>query len=241
MSRWFLLLIMSGIVLVVAAALISPLVAPQMVLPASTATPPLVSQAEDEQESAQALPPPPHLVDLRQSLQLHLTEEWQTTWHSAAEIGEALQSSAAGQSKPLHQAATTLQRALADETMLLSGRYQTRGNQVEHATLLIYAVPRNGLSLERYLQDLEGQLAAQGAEVTGTPISAAYRSDRLPVGMLHYTLPVQPETGAQFRGIQLVTMDRGAKRLIVFTITTSADAAIDLDARIREVMAGSTL
>jgi hypothetical protein len=246
MSRWLLIIIMIGFVLVVAAALLPPMFMPQTTFPVPTrtpilATPPPANRVEEEKAGPQALDHLPTLTDLRQSLQLHLTAEWQTTWLSAAALGQLLYPATVDQSTGRQEAVTTLRHSLANETMLLSGSYHASGSRAERATLLIFAVPRNGVSLERYLQDVEEQLAVQGAQTAEAIISAEYRTDRLPVGLLHYVLPGQQPTVAQVSGIQLVTMDRSADRLIVFTITTSAEDTTDLDARIREVMRGSIL
>jgi hypothetical protein len=102
---------------------------------------------------------------------------------------------------------------------------------------MIFAVERNGLQLSDYLAQVAVHLQAKGVVVQSTQIDTSWRADRLPVGLLHYTLPTGEATGVE--GLQIVALDGAGTRLVVFTFVTPAADSQALAPLYRQIVQGA--
>ena len=97
--------------------------------------------------------------------------------------------------------------------------------------LIIIVVPRNGLSLNRYLEGVEADLRRQpGIEVQESKLDHTLRPTNLPVATLHYRLaaPLLPGASLPIDGYQIAAFDAHATNLIVFTFTTPSSRYTEL-------------
>ncbi len=84
--------------------------------------------------------------------------------------------------------------------------------------LTVMMLPRNGLVLERYLEEVSTMLSRGGVVVYESTIDHTVRMDGLPVAALHYKLE---SVGAlAVDGQQMATFSRDGTQLILFTFTT---------------------
>jgi hypothetical protein len=223
MQRWAILIIGIGAILVVAASLTARILFPPatpalpLLTPIPTSTPTVFPSpvSDDLPQFASSV------VDVRQAVQLTLGSEWRHETVSAADAAQSLRQIGADNSRPNQRASQILSNALTDDATILAASHAEAGPNDFATSLVVMAFMRDGLSLERYLEDVEAELRSQGAAILEKSITSDYRLDHLPVALLHYTLPVQAPAAKPSTGLQLVTYDQTSERLIVFTFETS--------------------
>jgi hypothetical protein len=223
MQRLVLFIIGIAALLVIGSSLGARWLFPPLPLPADTPTPTVAVaiEVDDLPEFA------PSLVDVRQVVQVPLGDEWRTWTLTTGEARRYLQQISEQTSGQNRRAATALGRAMSEQATLLAAARTVTAQNEQTASLLVMALQRNGVGLERYLQDVKADLTTQGVVVVETTISADFRADHLPVGVIRYRLPPSPATEAA-AGLQLITLDQSGERLIIFTFHTSQQNHMNL-------------
>jgi hypothetical protein len=192
--------------------------------------------APDGSTPMTALPHLPALLDVRQAVELHLNPEWQVAIVSAAALEQLLSTFAGNGAATLQSAASTLQSGLDNDATLISALHRSG------ATLQVVSLKRNGLHLERYLDEVGQQLSTAGATVHSRGIDATLRTDRLPAARLHYSFSAGEANGqsAAVSGIQIATFDASASRLVIFTLTGQPSQQNELELLISDILAVAT-
>jgi hypothetical protein len=216
--RWALALTWIGVVLVLVAPFGGRLLFPSVssLTPTTTPPPPVEQVALRGVVSDY-----PAVVNVHQAIQLTLPEDWQAKSANTDELAQML-AQIAQESPALVGAAHQWRSGLSAEaavTVAMPGNTPWRADQ---PLLTVFAVERNGLTLERYLEQATFQLKRQGLPILSSEVETTWRADRLPSAVLRYLLPATQ--GVAYQGMQLVTLDDSAERMIVFTLTTPADA-----------------
>jgi hypothetical protein len=226
MLRWAIITITIGVILVITGALAGQWLLPAVVPPSPTQTPrPLETAVDAEPIAATHV-----LVDVRKVVLLNLTPAWQVSYVDAGESVGTLRHFASVENGPRRQAARSLLSGLADDATILAATHATLNQPTPDTTLLVLAMERNGLGLDRYLEDMRNQLTEQGASILTAEVNTDYRMDHLPVALVSYTLPTDSTsaTTASQNGLQLAAFDRTGDLLVLFTLNTTAEHAADL-------------
>ncbi|CAN5392145.1 hypothetical protein BH10CHL1_BH10CHL1_46430 [soil metagenome] len=103
----------------------------------------------------------------------------------------------------------------------------------------IVVVPRHGLSLARYLEDVAADLRGHtGIEVQESKLNTTLRRTGLPVATLHYRMAANWLPGADLPmdGYQIAAFDSHATNIIVFTFTTSSPRYTELLPMFQEIV-----
>jgi hypothetical protein len=178
--------------------------------PAPPATPIPVTPAPTEPVLPSVVNPA--LLDVRTSVTLTLPTSWQTADLDA----DAFRQTA---SRIGNGAAQTLLSAVGDDAVVRVALLDQASTAATPTSLMVIAVQRNELSLDRYLEDVRGGLVAQGAAVHAAAMNIDLRKDGLPVATLHYTLAAEPGAAA-LDGYQVIAYDTTATQFVLFTFTT---------------------
>lgn len=97
----------------------------------------------------------------------------------------------------------------------------------------LVAVPRNELSLERYLDDVRSQLLEDShVSDVAARIATDLRQDGLPVALISYRTGTQTE---QMVGYQVAALDATGEQLLIATLVQSEDDGMQ---RLRSFIAG---
>ncbi len=224
MKRWLFSLIGIGLIGVIGGSLatrwFTPAAAPTQPTPvAATPVPTAV---------AQLFVPNDQVLDITRLVELNLPTGWKMAAVDTATLASKLQTVAADPQPQRREAAQQLQAGLASNASMIAATLTDPAD----AKLTLFALARNELSLERYLEEAQSLLQSGGSQVDQAFIAPGLRADQLPVGQLHYTL----SDGSGQRGLQLVTFDAGATRLIVFTFTAPSPTFQQLIPQFEEII-----
>jgi hypothetical protein len=214
--RWAFALTWLGIVLVMLAPFAGRLLFPPLPL-APPAVTPAPSESQVSTQVAQA--DHPAVVNVHQTVQLTLPADWQATSANADQLAQML-TQVAQQTPQLAKAAHRWQAGLAADAAVTVAMPRNLPGSADQPMLTVFAVKRNGLTLERYLEQATFLMKSHGVPIISTQVETTWRADRLPSAVLRYLLPAK--NGVAHQGLQLITMDAGAEHLIVFTLTTPA-------------------
>lgn len=171
-----------------------------------------------------AVPSAVKLVAVGDRLQLVLPTDWQSLEIAAPELQQSLATlaqSAAG----LDPAAVKRLLAAVDpqSTALVAWLNDPAPTAAATTSLLVTVLPRDGLRLESYLATARAALGRQpGVTVAAAQVEVNLRVDGQPVGLLHYTLPVNPAraAGPAMAGWQVALFDQPAEQLVLLTFST---------------------
>ncbi|MCL4858697.1 MAG: hypothetical protein KJZ93_04795 [Caldilineaceae bacterium] len=219
MQRVFFLLLGIGAFLVVTAAVLRPYFLPMAYPSPATPLPPVrVDAAPRFAHFA------PALVDVRASVHVQFPPDWQSTVLDAATLGEYLADMQTSGNPELRPNATLMANGFGEDVAILTAVANNASNPALGTTLSVIAMKRNGLRLEQYLDETAALITSHGAEIKHAHVETTWRVDRLPVGVLQYSLPAtalnQPFTPTD--GLQVVTYSADGGRLVLFTFTTPA-------------------
>ncbi|RIK43991.1 MAG: hypothetical protein DCC55_03945 [Chloroflexi bacterium] len=228
MPRLTLIIIALGAVVVIATTLTARFLFPPVSHPA-------LHPAPDDRAVTAEFQRLPALEDVRQAVQLRLGSEWRVVTITGRELEQRLLAFSPTQTPGRQRAAATLLGGLDDQATLISASHGSG------ATLQVIALKRNGLSLDRYLDEVGQQLATAGAIVHSRIVDATLRADHLPAARLHYSLAAETSYGqiASVAGVQVATYDASAARLVVFTLTGPPSQADELPLLMGDIVAAA--
>ncbi|MCX6047610.1 MAG: hypothetical protein NT075_21130 [Chloroflexi bacterium] len=135
---------------------------------------------------------------------------------------------------PMLEALETLLTAVnPDSTVLVALLLDEQATKqaVLPPNITIVVVPRQGLSLARYVEDVGADLRRRpGIEIVESKLDNTLRPTGLPVAILHYTLaaPLMADASLPMDGYQVAAFDAQATNIIVFTFTTPSPRYTEL-------------
>jgi hypothetical protein len=177
----------------------------------------------------------PALVNVHDRITLLLPADWQSSELTEAGLEERLVSTAAATGVAISASTLApLQRGNSADTVILTMQWGTERADEPAPALTVLAVVRNGLTLERYLDAVQSKLSASGAMLQHSGIDWQLRSDGLPVGVLHYTVPVAG--GPELAGYQVVALDSSAKHLVILTFTAAASRFAEVFPTVQQIV-----
>lgn len=240
MQRVVFLLLGVGLFLVVVAGALGQHLAPAALVP--DAAPPPVAEVNDGSLFASFAAPA--LVDVRTSIHVLLPDSWQSSLVDAKTMQTQLSQAAtdASANASLSANAAMLSSGLAEEATIFAAVTGNGSNPSTDSTLSVIAMKRNGLRLEQYLEETAALLASQGAQIRFAQVETTWRADRLPVGVLHYTLPATAlvHGAAPTDGLQVAAYSVDGAQLILFTFTTPAAPLAELSDRFGNLVRTAT-
>jgi hypothetical protein len=219
MQRWLFGLIGIGLIGVIGGSLASRWFTP---------APLSVTPTPEPSPLVQPVTPSDQVVDVTSLVELNLPAGWQMVSLDTITLASELQVVATNANSQRREAAQRLAAGLADNASMLAATL----NEPAPASLTLFAFARNDLLLERYLEEAQSLLQATGHQVEQALIRPGLRGDQLPVGQFYYTLG----DGSGQRGLQVVTFDASATRLIVFTFTAPSTTFQQLLPQFEEII-----
>ncbi len=182
------------------------------------------------------------------AFKLNFPATWQVIDLDATHLKQVLgKLKAASPAPPVLEAIETLLTAIDPDStalvaLLLDEQATRQAALPPNVTLVI--VPRHGLSLARYLDDVGATLRRQpGIAIQESKLDNTLRTTGLPVAVLHYTLAVNLTPGARtaLDGYQIAAFDAHATNIIVFTFTTPSPRYTELLPVFQEIVRSAQL
>jgi hypothetical protein len=198
-------------------------------MPTPTATPTSTAAPVVEETPGQAVTPValmqvrPALLDVRRSVTLTLPAGWEEVALENDQLRGSLAKISWGAAAGRQVAAAGLLAGMSEEATALLARTASTNAEQPPTSVMVVAVERNDLTLNRYLDDVVVGLRAQGVQVEKAGLTAALRRDGLPVATIHYRMAqMSGDPSTELAGYQVAALDASATQLIIFTFTTPA-------------------
>jgi hypothetical protein len=177
------------------------------------------------------------------ALKVNLPAAWQVIDLDAEHLNLVLDKlKVASSPAPMLEALETLRMAVDSNStalvaLLLDEQATEQAALPPNVTIVV--VPRHGLSLARYLEDVGADLRRHtGIEVQESKLDNTLRPTGLPVASLHYTVAASLMPGASLPmdGYQIAAFDTHATNIIVFTFTTPSPRYTELLPTFQEIV-----
>jgi hypothetical protein len=187
-------------------------------------------------------------LGVHSALKLNLPAPWQVIDLDAEHLNRLLgKLKEKASAPPVADAVETLLTAVdpgstALVALLLDA--QATNQEALPPSVTIIVVPRNGLSLSRYLADVGADLSRHtGITIQESKIDNTLRFTNLPVAMLHYTWAANSMSSVSMAvdGYQIAAFDAQAANIIVFTFTTPSPRYIELLPMFQEIVRSAQL